>query len=277
MTKNASTKSSASLPTGLLDIVKKILRSYLEGREHTTFVELAKVLRDQKANGAIIISNAQIKAAIEHLASNDTILRNGNEYTSDNADPKKIDHRGAMLFEQEVKVLLEIEQIMNTSIPKVEKFESGSCGFMDFKGHVIKLKLFNDKNHFLKYVPESIENLINLEELLLSALRLSTLPESIGKLTFLKKLLLGSNPIYNFPQTMENLQSLEELGLYGIFMPSFPDVVTRIVSLKKLLLGRNQLNYFPKNIANLVNLKASSRSSTWMLWKHSKPRIPSTM
>jgi len=76
-----SSTSSTPLPPEIVDAAKGVIARYLEEHDSSTFVQLAKVLREQRASGNIDISNSQIKIAIEQLAMNGAISRHENEYS----------------------------------------------------------------------------------------------------------------------------------------------------------------------------------------------------
>src|SRR5271157_2544067 len=79
MAHDPSSKSSTPLPSKILDAAKNIIARYLEEHGTATFVELAKVLRKQKAAGNLAITNSQIKAAIEQLDINSIVDCNDTE------------------------------------------------------------------------------------------------------------------------------------------------------------------------------------------------------
>lgn len=60
-------------------------------------------------------------------------------------------------------------------------------------------------NNQLTSLPESIGNITYLQSLVLSNNQLSTLPESIGKFVYLQKLDLENNPLIALPESIFKL------------------------------------------------------------------------
>ncbi|KAJ1951685.1 Glucose-repressible alcohol dehydrogenase transcriptional effector, partial [Dispira parvispora] len=67
----------------------------------------------------------------------------------------------------------------------------------------------------LTYLPSSVRDLVNLEELDVSGNQLSTLPPELGMVTTLKKLLAFDNLIQSIPYELGTLFRLNVLGLEG--------------------------------------------------------------
>jgi len=80
---------------------------------------------------------------------------------------------------------------------------------------------FNDKDFF--EIPKSIGKLTYLKKLILVRNRLQKIPESIGSLTSLKELDLSYNNFYEIPQIIGALNSLEKLNLKGNQIQKIPD------------------------------------------------------
>jgi len=93
----------------------------------------------------------------------------------------------------------------------------------------------------------------NIIELGLDFCKLTELPESIGKLKYLKKLNLVANNIAFLPQSITEIPSIEYLCLKANGLIEIPEVVTKIKSLKILDLSQNLLNSLPEGI-NELNL-----------------------
>ena len=92
-------------------------------------------------------------------------------------------------------------------------------------------------------------------ELDLSNLALTEVPESIGQLTQLEKLVLGGwskdsqNQLTGLPDEIANLTQLQELNLsYNQFI-GLPDAIANLTQLKELDLSENQLTGLPDAIS----------------------------
>jgi len=118
---------------------------------------------------------------------------------------------------------------------------------------------------------EHIGEYSDLEVLSISCLEsLQALPDSIGKLTNLKELIIDNgngcsmNPV--LPETIGNLRSLEKLTLYGAQDPrepppqpaerhKFPRGMSQLKNLVYLDLGRNGLDEIPLFVKDLPRLR----------------------
>lgn len=122
---------------------------------------------------------------------------------------------------------------------------------------------------------EKIENYSDVEVLSITCVeKLRALPESLGKLTGLKELIINNgngcsmNPL--LPEAIGNLHSLEKLVLYGAQDPrgvgnepgvqpserhKFPRSMSQLGNLTYLDLGRNGFNDIPAFVKDLPKLK----------------------
>ncbi|BAU12688.1 Miro domain-containing protein [Leptolyngbya sp. NIES-3755] len=100
------------------------------------------------------------------------------------------------------------------------------------------------------------------EELDLSGIGLEELPPEIGKLTGLKKLLLGKveksewigNSLTEIPAILFELTELQEIDLRKNQITVIPDAIAQLKNLTKLGLNHNQIMVIPDAIAQLKNL-----------------------
>ncbi len=112
-------------------------------------------------------------------------------------------------------------------------------------------------------LPESIGKLKWLKELEVVDNELWDLPESIGNLESLQVLKLDDNPITKFPESIGNLTSLRELSLYHVRVSKFmnyrlntlPESFGKLGLLEKLALSDNNLNTLPESFGNLKSLR----------------------
>lgn len=112
------------------------------------------------------------------------------------------------------------------------------------------------------------------DELDLSGLGLTEIPEQIAELTWLKTLYAGSNTrsnedgrvklsvtpnvIQNLPLTLNFLTELQQLDLTGNQLSSLPTDIWRLKSLQSLSLDSNQLTALPAGIGKLKSLQSLS-------------------
>ncbi|WP_448570208.1 COR domain-containing protein [Trichothermofontia sp.] len=88
----------------------------------------------------------------------------------------------------------------------------------------------------------------------LSWKRLTELPESIGKLTQLKKLNLSGNQLSILPESIGCLSNLEILSLNQNPLSELPTSIGQLNNLIELELWQNKLRKLPESIGNLANL-----------------------
>ncbi|MBD2204498.1 leucine-rich repeat domain-containing protein [Calothrix sp. FACHB-1219] len=112
-------------------------------------------------------------------------------------------------------------------------------------------------------------------ELDLSGNNLTALPPEIGKLTQLKKLILGKyrynkdgdivdtirNKLSYLPAEIGLLNQLEELQVVGNRLTSLPPEIGKLVNLQSLNLSFNKLSSLPPEIGKLVNLQSLNLDS----------------
>lgn len=121
---------------------------------------------------------------------------------------------------------------------------------------IIKFKKLDLSNLDLEYLPESICELQNLEEIELSKNNLK-LPECFKKLSHLKKLAwldLGENNIDRLPVEVNELVQLEGITLDRNKMSDFPKELCNLNNLKLLHLSNNNLKGDIQGIDCLDNL-----------------------
>lgn len=130
-----------------------------------------------------------------------------------------------------------------------------------------KLLFTRYEDDYIWKLPENIGDFQNLEELSAYYAGLTKdLPESISRLSNLKRLDLSSNAFVTFPEVITKLKNLEELDLasnhpenaFNIVDSTFdsiPESIGRMQSLKRLVLKGNRLKKVPKTIGHLENLE----------------------
>lgn len=116
-------------------------------------------------------------------------------------------------------------------------------------------------------LPENIELLINLRQIMLGSCLLQKLPASIGNLTNLEELsiykrnyqkdyshLVGDVESSTLPNSIWNLTNLRRLTLIGYTHIELTQSIERLANLTYLFLGNNSLSELPESIGRLTNL-----------------------
>ncbi len=149
-------------------------------------------------------------------------------------------------------------------------------GVFDLKYQSFQFRLKSIKISKYELLSEEIWNqffsnssfLINLN---LGANLLTSLPESIGKLTSLTKLNLWNNKLTSLCKTIGNLTSLTELILAGNYLTSLPESVGKLTSLTELNLGGNYLTSLLEGIGKLTSL------TEFNLWSNQLTSLPESI
>jgi|GEM_PF-1744127 len=135
--------------------------------------------------------------------------------------------------------------------------ESFLSSIIDWK----QLEILNLEGIVMKSLSPTIGALTGLLELYLFNNQLENLPEEIGQLNNLNKLVLGEfrgsqNSITDLPQSMQNLTNLKELYIAHNKLSNIPFVIYAITSLEILDLSNNKIAFVEPEIGNLLNLKS---------------------
>ena len=197
------------------------------------------------------------------------------------------------LNSEDIKVLLDLEGVINRPLDKVNEISMDSCaievkdgnvigiglyncGLVNFPEQILKFKLLQKLNladNKLETIPETISELYKLKKLDLSINKLNSIPESIGKLEFLKNLELDQNQLEIVPKSIGNLRNLKKLNLSENKLQNLPNTIGNLISLKKLNLKENQLNCIPESIGELTNIESLILGNNnlsqlpWTIWK----------
>jgi len=89
-----------------------------------------------------------------------------------------------------------------------------------------------DDNYFQE-IPDSIGRLTYLRKLILKGNKIQRIPESIGKLTSLKELNLSHNNIQDIPLSIKFLKDLEKLNLKHNSIQKIPDILSPFLTCLK--------------------------------------------
>ncbi len=143
----------------------------------------------------------------------------------------------------------------------------------DFKGGEPWLIINNKHVEFLnfnyykwKFVKDNLDLVFSLSKLIdldfyinslkkysYQYLMISTIPESIGSLNYLKKLILRKNGLEKIPFSIKNLSLLKELDLSYNELEEIPQFIKKINSLEKLNVKHNKIRNIPDSLRGFLN------------------------
>lgn len=187
-------------------------------------------------------------------------------------------YQGIFLDKNEIKILFELENILNSQIPKLEKIELNSFGFTEENGHVVGLSLCSHElnslpeeikdlkmlkilkldNNNLKQLPDTITQLANLQSLSVYKNKLTLLPENIGNLINLRELSLYENELVIIPKSIGKISLLKLLDLRWNKLTALPDEFGQLNNIQELYLNKNLLTSLPETIGNMTNMRTLS-------------------
>jgi Leucine-rich repeat (LRR) protein len=140
--------------------------------------------------------------------------------------------------------------LFDANLKSYSEIEVG-IGVRDKK--VISIRL--PRKH-LRYLPASILELSNLNELVLDDNFIEELPNNLNNLSNLEILSLNNNSLSDFPTNIENLKYLKSLFLNNNHIRELPDSIKELISLQEIQLEDNYLTLMPESFTNLINLKS---------------------
>jgi len=163
---------------------------------------------------------------------------------------------------EERAVLEDFKAILGYSLYPIIKERIVPCikigGFIVEKDRIVELWIYNCG---LKELPESIGHLYALKRLILSKNGLEKVPSSMGKLENLEVLNLSANRLTSIPSPLESLLNLRELDLSENQFLRVPPFLGRLVNLEKLSLAGNRLEEVPIALGKLAILEELDLSS----------------
>ena len=108
-----------------------------------------------------------------------------------------------------------------------------------------------------KELEKTIDNYVKTKQkfVYFDSRKISSLPESIGKLRSLIGLFLARNNLTSLPKTFGQLKKLEELDLMSNKLSTLPENFGDLAQLKILNLSANTLSDLPESFGKLINLE----------------------
>ena len=124
------------------------------------------------------------------------------------------------------------------------------------------LQSLNLRNSEIRILPAAFGKLESLKLLNLEYSKIGVLPYSVGTLTNLQSLDLSSTKISVLPDSIGNLTNLQSLDLHKTPISVLPDSIGNLTNLPSLNLSDTRINKLPDSIGNLTNLQSLNLSNT---------------
>ncbi|MFX1255417.1 MAG: leucine-rich repeat domain-containing protein [Promethearchaeota archaeon] len=153
---------------------------------------------------------------------------------------------------EQAKILEELEKIIKQTIPRVSELRWDTLGIKLEDDEVIGLGLYNCG---LTELPEVLNQLNSLKELMIYKNPLKTISNFTFNLKSLQTLGLGQTQIKKFPVSLKNLKLLKNLSLNENKISTIPHFIGELKSLEHLNLTGNQLESLPEEIGKLKSLQ----------------------
>lgn len=163
-----------------------------------------------------------------------------------------IDH-SLFLTDRAVSVIKDLEELLGIKIPQKDSISHYTFGYKTEGEKIVGIGLVNEK---LTSIPSSIGEMTSLRTLYLGSNRLTSIPESVGNLTNLEELDLQNNQLTSLPNSIGNLVNLQKFNLEKNQLTSLPDSIGNLIKLQRLPLQNNQLTSLPERIGKLTNLQS---------------------
>ena len=166
-------------------------------------------------------------------------------------------YHGIPLKSEEIEFLTNLEEFIQLilplveKIPSVEKIDFETFGFIVKDFHIIELGIFGCR---LTSIPESIGNLQKVKKIILSENKLNHLPSSFQRLDTLEELYLDSNKFEIIPDCIRGLKNLRKFVCSFNLLSELPDFIGKLIELRILDLEWNNLASIPSSIGQLHKL-----------------------
>jgi len=115
-------------------------------------------------------------------------------------------------------------------------------------------------------LPESISKLTQLRKLSLRESHLKDLPEELGQLTQLRYLDVSENELTMLPEWIERLGQLQTLNLFKNSLTSLPKGLGKLEQLEHLVVSLNKLTELPEMLGQLQALRILTVWSNQLTW-----------
>nr|XP_033780799.1 volume-regulated anion channel subunit LRRC8D-like [Geotrypetes seraphini]XP_033780800.1 volume-regulated anion channel subunit LRRC8D-like [Geotrypetes seraphini] len=142
-------------------------------------------------------------------------------------------------------------QMLDLKLNGIQRVEDMECFH-----HLRRLSCLKLCHNNIAFIPATIGNIQNLEQLFLSHNRIETLPNDLFSLHKLRHLDLSDNSISVIPQAMGQLGLLHSFIVSNNKIEVLPCELFRCIRLKVLHLGNNKLSCLPSEVGELTQISS---------------------
>mgnify|MGYP001796531302 CR=1 FL=1 len=157
---------------------------------------------------------------------------------------------------KEIATLKNLKTLNLNYLPRKDKNSYLYTVLQEDEGErVVTLFLVDDSKKPLRKLPQEIGQLTHLEKLLCAGNQLTVLPKEIGQLKKLKNLDCSNNQLTRIPKEIGQLVSLKKLNYAKNRLTALPTAIGKLRKLKKFNCSDNRLVVLPQQIRQLKRLE----------------------
>ena len=128
------------------------------------------------------------------------------------------------------------------------------------------LKELDFSNNNLTFLPETLADMENLEQIYILNNKLMNLPDQIGKLKKLHRIDAAYNMLTVLPESFAELTDLRFLNFVSNNFKHIPSQLTKLDTLEKLYINNNHIKTVPDGISAMTSLRILNLSAN-RIWK----------
>jgi len=148
-----------------------------------------------------------------------------------------------------------IKKLINLEELRIVNFKDSEIDLPRELLYLENLKRLSIYGEDLHVIPDIIFDMYGLDELILSLMKLDSIPEGFSRLKKLKSLGFTSNNLSTISDEIYSLENLESLNIGGNKLKILPDGISNLHKLKYLTIQARTLTDLPNDLKSLKNLE----------------------
>jgi Leucine Rich Repeat (LRR) protein len=198
----------------------------------------------------ILLESKALSEANSWLSFIDEIQNLITDCEKGESDIEIINYNGASIVGRDVKVIQNLELLLNTPIPIIQDLDIDGFGMIVENNKVVELSL---KMKRMEGLPPNIGELKQLKVFDAQRNQFNSLPQSFWSLKKLEKLYLSRNSLKSLPENIGSLQNLQVLDVSGNILDGVPRSIGQLTKLKELFLKSNMFYSLPPEVESEIN------------------------